>query len=101
VLRGGSWNNNERGNLLSSNRNHNTPTNRNNNNGFRCVVVGPSSARWWRHNRKPTIGEVPGGDSFPARAKKPPNRPPHALRENTARWRTMPAGAREKTRWPR
>ena len=52
VLRGGSWNNNERGNawhgsahsiaerklhggrsrnLLSSNRNHNTPTNRNNN----------------------------------------------------------------------
>jgi len=39
VLRGGSWNNNERGNLLSSNRNHNTPTNRNNNNGFRCVMV--------------------------------------------------------------
>ena len=34
VLRGGSWNNNERGNLLSSNRNHNTPGNRNNN-GFR------------------------------------------------------------------
>ena len=39
VLRGGSWNNNERGNLLSSNRNHNTPGNRNNNNGFRCVMV--------------------------------------------------------------
>jgi hypothetical protein len=31
VLRGGSWNNNDRANLLSSNRNHNTPGNRNNN----------------------------------------------------------------------
>ncbi len=39
VLRGGSWNNNDRGNLLSSNRNHNVPGNRNNNNGFRCVLV--------------------------------------------------------------
>jgi formylglycine-generating enzyme required for sulfatase activity len=39
VLRGASWNNNERGNLLSSNRNRNTPTNRNNNNGFRVVAV--------------------------------------------------------------
>jgi formylglycine-generating enzyme required for sulfatase activity len=39
VLRGGSWNNNERGNLLSSNRNRNTPTNRSINHGFRCVLV--------------------------------------------------------------
>jgi hypothetical protein len=38
VLRGASWNNNDRNHLLSSNRNHNAPGNRNNNNGFRCVV---------------------------------------------------------------
>jgi hypothetical protein len=30
-------------------------------------------------NRNSTIGVVPGGDSYPARAKKPPNRLPHAL----------------------
>jgi hypothetical protein len=39
VLRGGCWNNNDRANLLSSNRNYNQPGNRNNNNGFRCVLV--------------------------------------------------------------
>jgi hypothetical protein len=39
VLRGGSWNNNDRDNLLSSYRNNNDPGNRNNNNGFRCVLV--------------------------------------------------------------
>ena len=38
VLRGGSWNNNDPDNLLSSNRNNNTPDNRNNNIGFRCVL---------------------------------------------------------------
>jgi formylglycine-generating enzyme required for sulfatase activity len=38
VLRGGSWNNDNRDNLLSSNRNNNNPENRNNNNGFRVVV---------------------------------------------------------------
>lgn len=38
VLRGGSWNNNESRNLLSSNRNNNDPDNRNDNNGFRVVV---------------------------------------------------------------
>jgi hypothetical protein len=45
VLRGGSWNNNDRANLLSSNRNHNTPGNRNNS-GFRVVVVVSASSRW-------------------------------------------------------
>jgi ribosomal protein L34 len=39
VLRGGSWNNNDRDNLLSSYRNNNDPDNRNNNNGFRVVVA--------------------------------------------------------------
>ncbi|NUM48318.1 MAG: SUMF1/EgtB/PvdO family nonheme iron enzyme [Anaerolineales bacterium] len=34
VLRGGSWNNNNR-NSRVSNRNNNNPRNRNNNNGFR------------------------------------------------------------------
>jgi len=38
VLRGGSWNNNDPDNLLSSYRNNNHPDNRNNNIGFRCVV---------------------------------------------------------------
>ena len=68
VLRGGSWNNNDRGNLLSSNRNHNTPGNRNNNNGFRCVMV-PGSAP------KPaaTLGVASGGASSPVRAKKQTN----------------------------
>jgi hypothetical protein len=37
VLRGGLWNNDDQDNLLSSNRNHNTPENRNSNIGFRCV----------------------------------------------------------------
>ncbi len=45
VLRGASWNNNDRGNLLSSNRNHNTPANRNNNNGFRVVTGGISAPK--------------------------------------------------------
>ncbi|MEW5867822.1 MAG: SUMF1/EgtB/PvdO family nonheme iron enzyme [Chloroflexota bacterium] len=36
VLRGGSWNNNER-NLRAANRNRNAPANSNNNVGFRCV----------------------------------------------------------------
>lgn len=42
VLRGGGWNNNDTGNLLSSNRNNDHPDNRNANNGFRLVVVGES-----------------------------------------------------------
>ena len=45
VLRGASWNNNDRGNLLSSNRNHNTSGNRNNNNGFRVVMAGVSAPK--------------------------------------------------------
>jgi hypothetical protein len=43
VLRGASWNNNDPDNLLSSNRDNNTPGNRNNNIGFRCVLVSGSS----------------------------------------------------------
>jgi retron-type reverse transcriptase len=47
VLRGGSWNNNERRNLRSANRNRNTPDNRNNNYGFR-VAAGSLKANWTR-----------------------------------------------------
>jgi len=36
VLRGGSWNNNQR-NARAANRNHNDPSNANNNIGFRCA----------------------------------------------------------------
>ncbi len=62
VLRGGSWNNNDRDNLASSNRNNNTPDNRNNNNGFRCVVVvGRSSPKLDAE----TICQSPGGNSLP------------------------------------
>jgi hypothetical protein len=39
VLRGASWNNNERVNLRSSYRNNDDPRNRNDNNGFRVVLV--------------------------------------------------------------
>lgn len=39
MLRGGSWNNNNPGNLLSSNRKNNPPENRDNNCGFRVVCV--------------------------------------------------------------
>jgi len=38
VLRGASWNNNDRGNLLSSYRNHGTPATRSSTLGFRCVL---------------------------------------------------------------
>ena len=50
MLRGGSWNNNDSENLLSSNRNNNSPENRNINNGFRVVLVGasvPKVSRGW------------------------------------------------------
>ena len=39
VLRGASWNSNDRGDLLSSERDHHTPALRGNAGGFRCVVV--------------------------------------------------------------
>jgi hypothetical protein len=39
VLRGASWNNHDRGNLLAAKRNNNTSATRNNNNGFRSVVA--------------------------------------------------------------
>ena len=39
VLRGASWNNNNRDNLRVENRNTNDPSNRNNNNGFRVLLV--------------------------------------------------------------
>jgi RNA-directed DNA polymerase len=45
VVRGASWNNNNPENLLSSNRNNDTPDNRNDNNGFRCVLVAGSSRK--------------------------------------------------------
>jgi hypothetical protein len=45
VLRGGSWNNNNRDNLLSSNRNNNDPDNRNENIGFRVVVEAGSGRK--------------------------------------------------------
>jgi len=78
VLRGASWNNNEPRNLLSSNRNNNTPDNRNDNNGFRVVLVFESEGKW-RHRK---MGAMPGGRTVcPARAKRSPNPPGHAPEE--------------------
>jgi len=57
VLRGGSFNNNDRGNLLSSNRDHHTPTNRNNNNGLPPLRCG--SAEWLRlHDAAHAAGQA-------------------------------------------
>ena len=71
VLRGGSWNNNDRDNLLSSNRNNNNPGNRNNNNGFRCVLVvaGGKALRPGKGRRDARRGRKP----CRAGAKKEPN----------------------------
>ena len=44
-MRGGSWNNNDPRNLLSSYRNNNLPDNRNENNGFRVVLGVGGSVR--------------------------------------------------------
>jgi len=43
VVRGGSWNNNQR-NARCADRNRNNPNNRNRNNGFRVVAVGGGMA---------------------------------------------------------
>jgi hypothetical protein len=59
VLRGGSFNNNQR-NVRCAYRNRNNPNNRNRNNGFRICVA---------HDFLPAP-EMPGGDSFPAEASK-------------------------------
>ncbi len=45
VNRGGSWNNNNPGNVRGANRNRNAPTNRNNNLGFRCARPAAPACR--------------------------------------------------------
>ena len=71
VLRGGSWNNNNPTNLLSSYRNNNHPTNRNDNNGFRVV-----------------LGVGGGGKALPVRDRKP---------RDGARESALPAVSRVQT----
>ncbi|MFM7607212.1 MAG: SUMF1/EgtB/PvdO family nonheme iron enzyme, partial [Prosthecobacter sp.] len=76
VLRGGSWNNNDRVNLRSSYRNNDHPMNRNDNNGFRCVLVvaggkafiKPKAHRDGRPGQKPLL---PGGKNSLNRAAPP------------------------------
>jgi len=78
VLRGASWNNDDSRNLLSSNRNNNTPDNRNDNNGFRCVLVCGSAARWPRHQesarcrtgKRPVRPEPRSHLTFPATPRR-------------------------------
>jgi hypothetical protein len=65
VLRGGSFNNDQR-NARCAYRNRNNPNNRNNNNGFRVVLA---------HDFLP-LPEMPGGDSFLAEASKKSRRGP-------------------------
>jgi hypothetical protein len=86
VLRGASWNNNDADNLLSSNRNRNTPGNRNDNNGFRCVLVMSSSPKAER------FCPMAGGDILPAQCQA-----------SSLTVVPVPAVEREKTRrrpWP-
>ena len=64
VLRGASWNNNNPDNLLSSNRNYNTPDNRNNNVGFRCVMVVGSSPK------AEAACAMSGGSGLPGRSQE-------------------------------
>ena len=70
VLRGASWNNNERVNLRSSYRNNDEPMKRNDNNGFRCVVaVAGGKAPSGANNRRDV---VPGQKPLTTRAKREP-----------------------------
>ncbi|MDI1337964.1 MAG: hypothetical protein PSU94_17420 [Lacunisphaera sp.] len=74
-LRGASFNNNERDNLASSNRN--TNDNRNNNIGFR-VVCAVGSARKVPEAAPKNWRDAGRAPACPAGAKRPPNRPPCA-----------------------
>ncbi len=96
VLRGGSWNNNDRDNLASSNRNNNTPDNRNNNNGFRCVVVvGGASPK-----SETKTGPVGGGNFLPPQCQEVrlTHTPGPCDKTPCGKW--PPASAREKTPCP-
>ncbi|MEI6341466.1 MAG: SUMF1/EgtB/PvdO family nonheme iron enzyme [Verrucomicrobiota bacterium] len=76
VVRGGSWNNDDRANLLSSYRNNDEPDERNDNIGFRVVLGVEGSARkvpsGWRD-------VVRGEGPCAAGAKRRPNLRGHAL----------------------
>ncbi|MDH7487098.1 MAG: SUMF1/EgtB/PvdO family nonheme iron enzyme [Anaerolineae bacterium] len=65
VVRGGSWNNNER-NVRAANRDRNDPDNRNNNVGFRCVSQNSTCSlhRWGV--------AIPGLDAGRSRMSGPP-----------------------------
>jgi hypothetical protein len=73
VLRGASWNNNERVNLLSSNRNNDQPGNRNDNTGFRLVLAVGSGGKAFvmPNNRR---DGVPGQKPLSFKAKNSLNR---------------------------
>ena len=124
VLRGGSWNNNDSTNLLSSNRNNDTPTNRNDNNGFRVVLVvgcggmvacgvawafspGDSMHRGLKALAA-GFGQMPGGDTLcPACAPQSwvttwtPNPPYLAPSRHRTGKRRDQAGWPRKGQWPR
>ena len=77
VLRGGSWNNNNRDNVLSSNRNNNDPDNRNENIGFRAVVEAGSGRKVVnapKHRR-----DLAWLDRLRQRSQETPNPPSPAL----------------------
>jgi formylglycine-generating enzyme required for sulfatase activity len=76
VLRGGSWDFDFPGSLRCSFRLYFTPDSRGQRSGFRCVGWLGGSAPRWRHRE---VGAMPDGRrACPARAKRSPNRPPHA-----------------------
>ena len=88
MLRGGSFNN-DPDNLHCSNRNNDHPDNCNNNVGFRVVCMGASARKVLARNAR-WMGEMRRGKlSCAASAKKPPNRPLHAPREEKTRRRAV------------
>ncbi|MEW6241234.1 MAG: SUMF1/EgtB/PvdO family nonheme iron enzyme [Chloroflexota bacterium] len=64
VLRGGSYNNEDR-NLRCAIRNRNNPNNRNNNLGFRVVVRVVSHASLWKAHRRCLFAQA--GNAFHSR----------------------------------
>jgi|GEM_PF-1183878 len=83
VLRGASWNNNDRVNLRSSYRNNDHPMNRDDNNGFRCVLVVAGGKAPMRP--KDRRDAAPGQNPLAARAKREPKPGGFSL-EKTGAW---------------
>ena len=73
VLRGGSWNNNQR-NVRVANRNRNDPDNRNNNVGFRCArLPSKGESRIRMSPVRGLCGRGMGGACLEGERRRPPS----------------------------